>query len=260
MTGLDLETDARYDIPVLSILLNNFEMAGYETPFGGDFGTVAEGLGAYSERIETPPKSPPPSSVASRRPGRGRPSCWSSSPPRRRNAPGPTSAELRDRSSRSPLTTAGRLASGTTKWEVTIMANGTMDHVREDDRIVVRLDPGEEVLDSLETLRDEYDIENGFLTGIGAVDRVTLGHYDVDAQEYSEEEFTGQFEVTSFLGNIGPDKIHTHIQVANDAFESLGGHCSGARVSGTFEVLVTLGETSLTHRLDERTGLDVFDI
>ncbi|WP_227356475.1 thiamine pyrophosphate-requiring protein [Haladaptatus salinisoli] len=54
MTGLDLETAARYDIPVLSILLNNFEMAGYETPFGGDFDRVAEALGAYSERIENP--------------------------------------------------------------------------------------------------------------------------------------------------------------------------------------------------------------
>jgi acetolactate synthase-1/2/3 large subunit len=54
MTGLDLETAARYDIPVLSILLNNFEMAGYETPFGGDFRQVAEGLGVYSERIEDP--------------------------------------------------------------------------------------------------------------------------------------------------------------------------------------------------------------
>ncbi|MBX0296904.1 PPC domain-containing DNA-binding protein [Haloarcula nitratireducens] len=135
-----------------------------------------------------------------------------------------------------------------------------MDHVHNDDRIVARLDPGETVLDSLEELRDEYDIENGFLSGIGAVDRVTLGHYDTDAQEYSEEEFSGQFEVTSFLGNIGPDKIHTHIQVADDSFESLGGHCSGARVSGTFEILVTLGETPLTHHRDERTGLDVFDI
>ncbi|UPV76726.1 DNA-binding protein (plasmid) [Halorussus limi] len=135
-----------------------------------------------------------------------------------------------------------------------------MDHVREGDRIVVRLDPGEEALDSLGELRDEYDIENGFLTGIGAVDRVTLGHYDTEAQEYSEEEFTGQFEVTSFLGNVGPDKIHTHIQVADDSFQSLGGHCSGARVSGTFEVIVTLGETPLTHHLDDRTGLDVFDI
>jgi acetolactate synthase-1/2/3 large subunit len=54
MTGLDIETAVRYDVPILSILLNNFEMAGYETPFGGDFRTVAEGLGAYSERIEDP--------------------------------------------------------------------------------------------------------------------------------------------------------------------------------------------------------------
>jgi len=135
-----------------------------------------------------------------------------------------------------------------------------MDCIQEDDRIVVRLDPGDEVLESLATVRDDYDVEQGFLTGIGAVDRVVLGHYDVDAQEYDEEEFTGQFEVTSFLGNIGPDKIHTHIQVATDSFESLGGHCSGATVSGTFEVVITEGETPLTHHLDDRTGLDVFDL
>lgn len=135
-----------------------------------------------------------------------------------------------------------------------------MDYVEEEDRIVVRLDPGDSVRDSLETVREEAGVENGFLAGIGAVDRVTLGHYDVDEQEYNEEEFTGQFEVTSFLGNIGPDKIHTHIQVADREFESLGGHCSDARVSGTFEVAISLGETCLTHRLDERTGLDVFDI
>ncbi|WP_309221865.1 thiamine pyrophosphate-requiring protein [Halorussus sp. MSC15.2] len=54
MTGLDIETAARYDIPILSILLNNEEMASYDTPFGGDFRTVAEGLGAYGERIEDP--------------------------------------------------------------------------------------------------------------------------------------------------------------------------------------------------------------
>ncbi|MFC4551162.1 MULTISPECIES: PPC domain-containing DNA-binding protein [Halorussus] len=135
-----------------------------------------------------------------------------------------------------------------------------MDSVREDDRVVVRLDPGEDVLESLATVRDERDIDHGFLAGIGAVDRVVLGHYDVKAQEYDEEEFTGQFEVTSFLGNIGPDKIHTHIQVATDSFETLGGHCSGATVSGTFEVVITEGETPLIHRLDERTGLDVFDL
>lgn len=135
-----------------------------------------------------------------------------------------------------------------------------MNYEREADRIVVRLDPGEEVLESLEKLRETYDIESGFLIGIGAVDHVVLGHYNVTEQEYTEEEFSGQYEVTSFLGNIGPDKIHTHIQLGTESFESLGGHCSGATVSGTFEVVVILGETPLTHRRDEQTGLDVFDL
>ncbi|WP_137285835.1 PPC domain-containing DNA-binding protein [Halorussus salinisoli] len=135
-----------------------------------------------------------------------------------------------------------------------------MDSVHEENKIVVRLDPGEEVLESLESLRDEYDIQNGFLMGIGAVDNVVLGHYNVEEQQYNDEEFTGQFEVTSFLGNIGPDKIHTHIQLGTESFESIGGHCAGATVSGTFEIVIFLGKTELTHSLDERTGLDVFDI
>jgi len=135
-----------------------------------------------------------------------------------------------------------------------------MEYVRESDRIVVRLDPGDEVIESLKTLRSDLDITGGFMHGIGAVDRATLGHYDVDEQSYSEETFTGQFEVTSFTGNIGPDKVHAHIELGRESFDTIGGHCSAARVSGTFEIVVLTGETVLGHELDERTGLDVFDI
>ncbi|MFB6266413.1 MAG: PPC domain-containing DNA-binding protein [Halodesulfurarchaeum sp.] len=135
-----------------------------------------------------------------------------------------------------------------------------MDYVDEGDKIVARLDPGENVIESLETLREEAEVTGGFFTGIGAVDRVTLGHYDVDQEDYKEETVEEQLEVTSFLGNIGPDKIHAHIQVADRAFGARGGHCSGARVSGTFEIVVLRGETTLTHHLDHSTGLDVFDI
>lgn len=54
MTALDLETAAREDMPILSIHLNNYEMASYDTPFGGDWAEVAEGLGCYGERVEDP--------------------------------------------------------------------------------------------------------------------------------------------------------------------------------------------------------------
>lgn len=59
MTGLDFETAVREDIPILSILLNNYGMAGYETPFGGEFAGVAESLGGYAERIEQPDEIAP---------------------------------------------------------------------------------------------------------------------------------------------------------------------------------------------------------
>ena len=37
-----------------SNLLDNYEMAGDDTPFGGDFATVAAGLGGYGERVTDP--------------------------------------------------------------------------------------------------------------------------------------------------------------------------------------------------------------
>jgi len=135
-----------------------------------------------------------------------------------------------------------------------------MEYTRNDNRLIVRLEPGEKVVESLKELREREDITDGFLRGIGAVDHAVLGHYDVDAQSYKEETFSGQYEVTSFLGNIGPDKVHTHIQLGTDTFECIGGHCAEATVSGTFEIEILAGEAELTHTYDEQTGLDVFDL
>lgn len=135
-----------------------------------------------------------------------------------------------------------------------------MEYTEASDRIVVRLDPGDRVLESLETVREECGVDGGFFMGIGAIDEATLGHYDVGTQEYKEETFEEDFEVTSFLGNVGPDKIHAHIQLGKRDFSTIGGHFAGGRVSGTFEVVVVPVESELTHQLDERTGLDVFDL
>jgi len=136
-----------------------------------------------------------------------------------------------------------------------------MESTRYEDRIFARLERGEEVLTCLEELRDQYDIANGFLQGIGAVDRVKLGNYDVETEEYREEEFEGTFEVPSFSGNIGPDKIHAHITVSDPDFNPRAGHCGMARVSGTFELMIlTTPNNPLNHKYDPSTGLDVFDL
>lgn len=66
MVGMDFETAVRSKIPILTIVLNNSLMGGYEkllpvstarygTRFlSGDYSKVAEGLGGYTERVEKP--------------------------------------------------------------------------------------------------------------------------------------------------------------------------------------------------------------
>lgn len=134
-----------------------------------------------------------------------------------------------------------------------------MDYRFEGDELIVRIDPGEEVIAALEKLMQEADIEAGFFEAIGAVDSITLGHYDTESEEYREKDFEGQFEVVSFEGNMTPEKVHAHAAVADRDFELIGGHCSRAVVSGTFEVHVE--ETDhIEHKRDDSTGLDVLDL
>jgi acetolactate synthase-1/2/3 large subunit len=64
--GMDIETATRERLPILTVILNNSAMAGYnkklpitqrDYPFnrmGGDYCGVARALGAYAERIEDP--------------------------------------------------------------------------------------------------------------------------------------------------------------------------------------------------------------
>jgi acetolactate synthase-1/2/3 large subunit len=67
MTGMELETAVRMKLPILTIVVNNGGTGGalmsVDRPgaapasmaeLGGDFTTVARGLGAYSERVEQP--------------------------------------------------------------------------------------------------------------------------------------------------------------------------------------------------------------
>ena len=66
MAGMDIETASRSNIPILTVILNNGVMTHYTAhmPFaserwgsnklGGDYAKVAEGLGAYSEKVSSP--------------------------------------------------------------------------------------------------------------------------------------------------------------------------------------------------------------
>lgn len=71
MAGLDIETAARSEIPILTVVLNNGVMTHYydhmpyatehwgSNALGGEYAKVAEALGAYGERVESPDEVAP---------------------------------------------------------------------------------------------------------------------------------------------------------------------------------------------------------
>ena len=66
MTGLDLETAVRSQIPITTVVLNNGHMTGYDkhmptasknfnsNKLTGNYSEIGRGIGAYSERVEKP--------------------------------------------------------------------------------------------------------------------------------------------------------------------------------------------------------------
>ncbi|MHB1004711.1 MAG: thiamine pyrophosphate-requiring protein [Chloroflexota bacterium] len=85
MIGMDVETAARNNIGILTIVMNNGLLGGYEKhiPYAtkrygtrfitGNYSKVAEGLGAYTERIEQPDEIIPAVKRALKQTEKGRP-------------------------------------------------------------------------------------------------------------------------------------------------------------------------------------------
>jgi predicted DNA-binding protein with PD1-like motif len=129
------------------------------------------------------------------------------------------------------------------------------------DSYLIRLEIGEEVLSSLSTLVRRKGIRSGWLQGIGAVNDVTLGVYDLEQKTYEKRLFHNDHELVNLTGDIswlGRDPVlHVHAVIADSKLRTYGGHLFGATCCVTVEVLLTPSPVTIQRRRDERTGLNL---
>lgn len=114
----------------------------------------------------------------------------------------------------------------------------------EDRHLVVRLDPGDLVLESLREAIDEHDIDTGaVVSGIGTFSNFNF-HYvptnDIsdpdDRNVFVERE--GAWEVTNVEGIIADGEPHLHVSAYNGE-ETVGGHLEdGNEVNVLAEFLI----------------------
>src|SRR5258708_38205447 len=93
---------------------------------------------------------------------------------------------------------------------------------------VLRIDAGEELVETLRAFAVEHDVRAGTLSGIGAVGEVELGFFLRESRSYVRRSFRGEHEILSLLGNFsvldGEPYPHCHLALADRDFVAYGGH------------------------------------
>lgn len=138
-----------------------------------------------------------------------------------------------------------------------------MEYKKFDDTYVVRLNKGEEVVETLKQLFKIENIELAEIAGIGASDFVEIGVFNVNTKEYNTKIFEGMFEITSLIGNVTRKDsevyLHIHINFGDENGIVKGGHLVKSRISATSEIIIRKINGKVRRKLNEEIGLNLLN-
>ena len=136
-----------------------------------------------------------------------------------------------------------------------------MEYARFSDNLIIRMDPGEEVLEQLETICKKEDIKLAEVKALGALNDFTVGLYDTAEKKYHSTQFQKAVEITSLWGTVttmdGEYYAHLHLSAADITGQVYGGHLNRAIVSATIEMVVTVIPGRVDRRHDDEIGLNL---
>lgn len=134
-----------------------------------------------------------------------------------------------------------------------------MKYAIDGNYVFVRLFRGEEVFSTLESLVRDQGWEAGFVSGIGAIEAIELGAYDLEKREYYRREISAVHELSSLQGNFcridGEPFFHLHGVISDHSLQTLAGHFFRFTVAATVEVKLRIFPQKVTREYDDEIGL-----
>ena len=128
-----------------------------------------------------------------------------------------------------------------------------MEYRRFGNKIVARIDRGEEVCAKLLELAEAEDIRLASVSGIGASNDVTLGVFDTGTA----------YELGSLTGSLsrqdGAPYLHLHAVIGSPSHEQChAGHLNAAVVSATCELFIDVIDGEVGREFSDEIGLNLF--
>ena len=137
-----------------------------------------------------------------------------------------------------------------------------MDYRQYGNTYMVRIDLGEEIVESLKKLCGDEQILLGRVEAIGAADHAVIGVYDLAKKEYYPETIDEFMEIASLNGSItamdGKPYIHLHATLADQRHGIHGGHVLEMRVGATCEMFITVLDGKVNRQKDEGLGINLW--
>ncbi|MDR1409138.1 MAG: DUF296 domain-containing protein [Oscillospiraceae bacterium] len=139
-----------------------------------------------------------------------------------------------------------------------------MQYKKIAESYVVRLEIGDDLIQSLLDLAATEDVHTAEISGLGASKSVTVGIFDPAAKSYRSVHSTEFLEAVSFTGNLtrqdGKPYLHIHALLANPVTGTfLAGHLNELLVGATAEIFVRTLPGDVNRRVCPDTGLNIMD-
>ena len=134
-----------------------------------------------------------------------------------------------------------------------------MEAFKEGSVHFLRLDRGEDLAGRLTAYCEAAGIRSAAVSGIGAVEGVELGYYDLGARQYLRRRLEGIWELVALGGNVtrvdGRPFLHAHAVLGDAQLGLRGGHFFGGTIAVTGEIHLVETGLPLTRAMDEGVGL-----
>jgi predicted DNA-binding protein with PD1-like motif len=106
----------------------------------------------------------------------------------------------------------------------------------------VKIESGEEIIESLGAFARRENVRAGLISGLGAVGECELGFFVRSTRQYVRRVFEGEHEIGSLTGNFseldGEPFPHCHVLIAGEDLVARTGHLFRGVATVTCEVQV----------------------
>lgn len=128
-----------------------------------------------------------------------------------------------------------------------------------DKPFILVLQKGENLFEGILRCAEAIKLKSASISGLGALDDVTVAYYDLNKKEYLTRVFKGMYELISLNGNIslvdGKPFLHIHAALGTEEYQVIGGHIMDATVGPAAEISIIPFDHAMHRKYDDAIGL-----